>query len=510
MLRTESYRKGIIYSSIGNFISKFLFFLQGIMVAYYFGAQSKTDVYFYSISFITLIAYFINTLDSSVLIPESMRLSEQKGKNESMKFLNLFFYFYLLLGTLLSVVFFLEPVKIFLLLSKFDLTVLTQNNQMLLFSIPLLTLIILTGFLGNIMASYKYFTVPTIVSSVNNIFAILFLLLFHNLFNVTSLYIGLLISYSLNLFLLIYLMRKKLQWSFSFKLQKLEKRIINNIFFAQGGNALSLLSSILPIYALSGFGAGVIASVNFGQKTAEAPNQGTVQFSSVLGIKFNELYAKHDYDSLNKIFLSSVKFLLFVCTPFSAIMFLFSDEIISLLFRHGAFSAESAELSSKVFKLFGFLLPLYGVNTVVARLFMAGQKLKEAFYNQLLLNLLIIILTIIGIKYFGVAGFPFAFLAVYTFSILSYYAWMNFVFPFIRYIEIFAYIVELIVLNGLIGWFIYWLKNLFFISSLLNLISGVSIYFILLLLINYFLKVNDDIAKYTIKFLRKKIRHESK
>lgn len=502
MLKIESYRKGIVLSSAGNFISKFLFFLQGIVIAYYFGGQSKTDVYFYSISLVLLVGYFINTLDSSVLIPESMRLSEQKGKTESMRFLNLFFYFYLVLGVLLSFIFFLEPVQLFSLLSKFDVNILTDNRAMLLFSIPLLTLIILTGFLGSIMASYKYFTVPTLISSVNNFFALLSLVLFHDVFDVMSLYIGLLISYTFNLILLIYLMRKKLHWDFSFQFHRMEKRIFHNIFFAQGGNALSLLSSFVPIYVLSGFSAGVIASIHFGQKTAEAPNQGTVQFSSVLGIKFNELYAKQDYAGLNTIFLSSVKFLLFACVPFSAIMFLYNEEIISLLFQHGAFNVESANLSAQVFKLFGFLLPLYALNTVSSRLFMAGQKMKEAFYNQLLLNGLIIILTILGIKYFGAIGFPLAFLSVYLFSIFSYYAWMNFIFPFIHYTEIFIYILKLVILNGGIGFLIYWLKSFLPEPAIINLICGVSIYFISVIIVNYILNINDDVIKYTMKFFR--------
>src|ERR1051326_1722998 len=158
MLKTESYKKGIFFSMLGNLVSRLLFFLQGVMIAYYYGTESKTDVYFFSISIITLIAYVINTLDSSVLIPESMRLTEQSGKQESIKFLNVFFYLYIFIGIACTLLFFIDPVKIFSVLSRFDAETLSVNKQIIFLSIPLLMLMIITGLLGNIMASYKYFT----------------------------------------------------------------------------------------------------------------------------------------------------------------------------------------------------------------------------------------------------------------------------------------------------------------------------------------------------------------
>ncbi|MFH1004547.1 MAG: lipid II flippase MurJ [Bacteroidota bacterium] len=502
MFKTESYRKGIVLSSVGNFFSKSLFFLQGVVIAYYFGAQSKTDVYFYSISLLTLIAYFINSLDSSVLIPESMRLSEQVGKKESMKFLNFFFYIYLFFGVFCTVIFLISPVKFFSLLSNFNTNVLIENRELLLYSITLFTLVITTGLLSNIIASYKYFTVPIIVSTLNNFFALLFMLLFHDILNIASIYIGLLIAYSINFILLIYLMRKKLQWDFSFSMYRIEKKNIRNMFFAQAGNAMSLIAGFMPIYVLSGYSAGIIASLNFGQKTAEAPNQLTVQFSSVLGIKFNELYAKRDYNSLNNIFLTSAKFLMFVCIPFSVLMFLYNIEIISLLFHRGAFDVQSVDLSASVLQIFGFLLPLYGINTIVTRLFIAGQRMKSAFYNQLALNILIIALTILGIKCFGIIGYPLSLISVYLIAVFAYYIWLRILFPYIRYIEIFIYLIKLIILNGCIGVFIYYVKPFFPEMIILNILIGTCIYFVILIFINYVININDEVVKYTNKILK--------
>ena len=298
-------------------------------------------------------------------------------------------------------------------------------------------------------------------------------------------------------------MKKKLQWDFSFSTYRISKKNIYNMFFAQAGNFMLLMSGIIPIYVLSGYSAGVIASLNFGQKTAEAPNQLTVQFSSVLGIKFNELYAKRDFNSLNNIFLTSAKFLMFICIPFSVLMFLYDIEIISLLFHRGAFDVQSVNLSASVLQVFGFMLPLYGINTVVARLFMASQKMKVAFYNQLILNILTIALIFFGIKYFGIIGYPLSLISVFLIAIFSYYFWLRILYPYIRYIEIFVSLIKLILLNGCIGLFIYYVKPFLSEISILNIITGTCIYFVVLILINYVFSINDEVVKYTNILLKK-------
>ena len=47
-LRSESYRSGIINSSIFNFIAKGLAFAVSIVLAYLYGTRAKTDVFFYA------------------------------------------------------------------------------------------------------------------------------------------------------------------------------------------------------------------------------------------------------------------------------------------------------------------------------------------------------------------------------------------------------------------------------------------------------------------------------
>ena len=90
-LKIESYQKGIAISSFFNIIAKIILFVNSIVIAYYFGTQTKTDIYFYVMSsIIGLIVTLISGLNLAVLLPESMRLREQESKEKSMQFLNFF------------------------------------------------------------------------------------------------------------------------------------------------------------------------------------------------------------------------------------------------------------------------------------------------------------------------------------------------------------------------------------------------------------------------------------
>src|SRR5574337_1257270 len=108
-LRSESYKKGILSSIALNVIAKGLAFVNSMVVAFYFGAQSKTDVYFYCYATVSLLVGFIGSLDNSVLIPEAMRIREQENAKKATEFLNFFLYLYSGKGLLIVLEHIIDP-----------------------------------------------------------------------------------------------------------------------------------------------------------------------------------------------------------------------------------------------------------------------------------------------------------------------------------------------------------------------------------------------------------------
>src|SRR5690606_34757954 len=227
-LKNESYKKGIVFSTALNLLSKFLLFLQSVIIAYYFGTEATTDVFFYCFATITLLALFVNNLDTSILIPEAMRLREQASEQRSMQFLNCFLFGYLFFGILVSTLFYIAPVDLFLILSNFDEGVLQSNSDILLLSIPLFTLSITTNLMVNILSSYKFFTIPMLISSFNGLIALLAIVLLHGLLNIKSALIGLILAYVINIGFLLFLMRKTIRWKFTISVTGISRRILKN------------------------------------------------------------------------------------------------------------------------------------------------------------------------------------------------------------------------------------------------------------------------------------------
>lgn len=495
-LQNESYKKGIVFSTALNLLSKFLLFLQSVAIAYYFGTQATTDIFFYCFAAITLFAVFVNNLDTSVLIPEAMRLREQEKQQSATEFLSLFLYGYFIFGALTSFVFLIAPVKLFSLLSKFDPVNLEANKEVILLSIPLFTLMITANLMVNILASYKFFTIPMFLSSFNGIMALIMIMLFHNQLSIKSVLVGLLMSYSFNIVFLAYLMRTVLDWRFALGKVKIRNQVFKNIFYAQAGNITSVLTSYVPMYILSSFGSGIITSLTYGQKTAELPNQLiTQQFSSVAGIKFNELYAQQKLEDLNRVFLSVVKLLLFILIPLSTLILIFSNNIVSILFERGRFDNSSVERSALFLKYFGLGLPMLAINTIIARLFMAAQKVKAGSGYQILLNSVLIIIITIGVRKWGPIGYPYAVVAIHVANLLFSYVLLKIVVPFINYNEVLLYTLKLLLLNGLVAALVYYLNSALFPSEklLTNIVLGTTLYVSIILIVNYLTHLNRDL-----------------
>ncbi len=494
-LRIESYKKGLAFSAGLNIVAKALGFINLLAITYFFGAKAETDVYFYCMATVGLMAGFLTSIDSSVLIPESMRLTEQKGKAESRAFLNLFLYIFLAAGIIVTLVLAASPVRMFLLISNFDINTLIPNSRIAVASVFLFMLMLLTTFLVDILTSLKHFTMPMISSVINSVFSLIFLLLFHERLGMLSVVFGLITAYISQLLFLLYFMRKHLDWDFSFKMAHIEARNWKNIFYSFAGNITATLVSYSPLLLFSGFGAGVITALNAGQRIADLPNLLIIsQVSAVVGIKFNELFAKKDTEKINEVFLSVSKTLLFTLVPVSCLTWFYSRDLIVLLYRRGSFD-EAAVLKSAMFlKYLIFLLPFLSVGTLVARLFMAGQKILQSFWYQMLFNIANLCFILAGIKYFGLSGYPGALVFISASNFFFTYVLLKAFFKMVDYAAVIKYFIGLLALDALLLLVPYFVRNAFaFLGMFFGMFAGCFAYSLCLIVINNIFSINKEL-----------------
>ena len=494
-LKIESYKKGIVFSSGFNIISRIILFIQNIVIAYYFGTSEDVDIYFYAFGVITILATSLSMLNGYVLIPESMRLLHQKSKEESMRFLNTFTYIYMFLVSIITIAMMTFPVGSFSLLSNFDTALLVKYKNLLLLALPLFALQVLNNYYVAILSSYKFFTIPQITKIINSTAALLFLVIFHKTLGVKSILLGLLLGYVINQVQLNIMLKKNVGWKFFTRLYKIKKNIWANTIYSQLGTYAKAFTSFFGPYLLSGLNAGIISSLNYGQRTANVFNDTvTQQFSPVVGIKLNELQAKNEEGSINNIFIRTTKTLIFLLIPISAILFLFDTEIITILYKRGEFQTDSINNTGAFFQIFGLIIPLFAINNIVSRLFLSGQKVKVYFWYQIVKNGVNIVLIYVGVKLFGGIGFPLAILVLDFLNVFACHYMVKRYFNYIAFEQIIKYFFLVVLINLGIAIFVFYVKaytgNL---GAFFSLTIGGILFISILLAITYLFKINEEV-----------------
>jgi putative peptidoglycan lipid II flippase len=506
LFKVESYKKGIIVSTVFNIFNKAVVFLNGILIAYFFGLQTGTDLVFYINNSILILGAFVSALNITVVIPESMRIRTFEGPDRAMGFLNFYIFFYTLVITLvlgLAVIF--DPVSFFSVVSNFKRADLINNRSLLYLSLPLFGMIFITNLLVDILTSHKFFTIPMLIGIVNGVFSIVCMSLFHGVFGLKSFLFGLLLSYTLNILTLVYIMKRFLQWKFTRVFIVKDNRIWKNLGFAQLGNFTSTAASYMPMYILSGFNTGIITAVTFAQQISTLPSSLiTYQFSSVAGIKFNELYAANDTKSLNRVFYECASFLHFVMIPIACLLFFFSRDVIEIVLGFTSLSEKVTDNAALFLKYLGLLMPFMVVNTLMARLFNASHKIKESFAYQVGFNIVLIICLYVAVQNFGITGYPLAMVLTYLLNFGFCYFLEKKFFNFVDFGAIFKEFWLLVVVNLIILFVVaYFFKFVPISNSFLKVTTGTSLYLLLLICVNKVFRLNHLVTSHLEITLKK-------
>ena len=471
LIKAESYKRGMALSVLFNIISKGILFLLTIIIARYFGSNIKTDIYFFVFATMVLFSSFINTIDTAVLIPESMQLREKEGEDKSMDFLNFFLLIYFIIGILFAIGMYFFGTIVFGLISKFaEADIVSYRNYFLAGSLFFI-FHVLTNYLNNILTSLKYFSLPMVISSIKSCVVIVCILLLRAKYDVMSVIIGGLISYAINLAIQLYLLHKINRWKFTFKKPAIHKTIWSNVFYAELGQLTTIASSMFPLYLLSGFGSGIISVMNYGKNIADIPNTlVTSQFANVSGIKLNEEFARKDYAAMNETFLHTSKLMVFILIPIGCFMFVFARPVVELFYNRGNFTEQAVIESAKFLQLLSVTIFSIAINAMVSRLFMAARFIKQAFVYQIIMSCLLIIFIWLFSKYYGAYGYPYAIILVNAVNFLTMFFICKKYFKFIRYDGLLKYTGVIVLINIPVAVILFYTlqqSNLFYFYKLL-------------------------------------------
>lgn len=406
-LKAESYKKGIIQSSAVNVTGKLIAFVQQWLIGFYFGSYSGTDLFFFTYNIILFVSFFFLNLTTSVIVPESIRIRAHNSGYVSVGFVNVFIVLYGGVSLLLTLAGLMATESVFGTISSFPPDVISENVGLIKWCVPLVFLLVFINLLTEILASYKYFTMPNIVNAVNSLLSVVFVVVFHDSLGLQSVAMGLVAGALINVVVVVLMMKKQLGWKF----RLFEFGMVKNVFsygvYAQLGFMVYLIALYVPQYMFSQFQEGSLTAMNYADKISSVPGIFLItQITNVMAIKFNDLVSRNDSAGVAALIERLMLYVSGGLLLLSAVICFTSDWIVNLLFGMTDFSVSSLKLTSDLLALMCLYLPVGFVFNMFVRIFNAYAKQKYVLLMQVLTQGCIILLYYLLIPSLGELSFP--------------------------------------------------------------------------------------------------------
>lgn len=372
------FRETAIISSI-HLSTKILGFFEKILIAYVFGASSISDAYFFSFAVFIIIFDFFNESTSPALLPEYVK---QKKTGEERELLFSAFSFLITIGFAISLLISIFSPFIVNKLTNFPPeTALVTINYLRIISLGIGFVIASISTYLYINSNQKFFpaALGDLMFKITGSLFILFVFIDKN-YGLLSLAIGITAGSFLKLFThIIYLKRTgvKLHIKFSKKIKKIFRLSAPMVI----GILFSKFRILFDNFIVSGMTIGSVTALQYGYKVMEFGIVVLLEpFSTVIFPEFVKLIDNMN-DFVRKI-STGMKFLLTVFLPVSTITFIFRYEIISLLFKRGAFDEKDVAVTAAAFSFYALSMSFICMDFLLSRsLFSLGDTLFPALFE---------------------------------------------------------------------------------------------------------------------------------
>lgn len=399
------------YLILLTIISKILGFFRDIVLAYYYGASSISDVYIISLTIPGTLFAFIGIAISTSFVPIYSSLMKEKSVLVANKYLNnlisfLFVICTLLIGILL--IFTENIIKIFAFGFDYEtlkLAILFTRITAfgIYFSIVINIYIVFLNvrnvYLGPAFTGVPFnisIIISIIVSSQTNILVLPFGLLF-----------SLLIQF---LYLKYFLKKVNYRYSFQvdFRNSSLQKTLILSLPVILGVS-INQINIIVDRTLASYLEVGGIAAINYSSKINEfAMGIFVISLLSFIYPRMVNLVQDNKNEKLVTELQRLLKIINLLIIPISLFGIVFSYEIVSLLYGRGAFNEGAINITSSLLKFYLIGLIAMSYREVLTKVFFAFQDTRTPTYNAALALVLNIILNLLFSRIMGITGLALA------------------------------------------------------------------------------------------------------
>jgi putative peptidoglycan lipid II flippase len=349
-----------------------------IVISSHFGAGAAMDAYFAAVAAPTLFTDLAVTALEYAVIPVYIRLDRAGREDEAAIVLStLLNVVLMLLGCVTAAMVLLPRYTMLVFAPGVSRSTVAIGVRLLPLVAPTLMLNIAVGFITSMLNATGRFVVPALTTMLVPAGTIVLTLVLGHTYGVYALGTGLLLGTAAQALVVIALARQtKLRYRPVLHLRHHEVRhSLKQFVFMLGGSALTLANPVVDQIVASLLGTGGISWLSYALKIINVP-VGVIFVAAARGIypTLSNQAAARDVPGIKKTLRMFVWLVGLVSLGVSVVIVAFAGPIITIIFRHGAFTAHDARVTSAVLTGFAVGLCPMALGFMVPRVFGALSR----------------------------------------------------------------------------------------------------------------------------------------
>ncbi len=391
---------------IWSMVDKVLAIGKEVLTAHRFGVSASLDVFNLAYSFPGTIVLLFSGALMSAFVPLYLEWRNRSAREADSHATWLIYITTLLFAALTLICFVFTPEIIGLIGYGFP----APEKQLAVIMERLLVLLIFIDgagilFRGILLARKQFFHLFVAPIFVN--ITIIFLLFFDQGLDIYVLVWGFLIGTTIKtVYMGLALRRDKFQYGATLPFDRHKMKAVWLLAIPMLGSQLIANSNLMVDHVMATqLPAGSVSTLRYAFRINDLPIQVVIAAISRAIFPFiSEEVAAGRPDNLQNIFKYSLIFLGFLTIPITCLMVLFSEDLVILLLKRGAFDLEAARQTSQTLVCYSLGLFFYAYTFINGTFFAALKNTKMLLYMGIVSIFLNVLLNFLFMHFFGVKG----------------------------------------------------------------------------------------------------------
>jgi putative peptidoglycan lipid II flippase len=409
--QSNSIKQATIGIAVLVLVSKGIGFLREIIIAYRFGTGREYDVYLIAVSVPIALYSLFGYAFSNLFIPRySYAVADGRdrtGLGRLWRDLNLAMATAVAITGLIIV---FAPWLLVLIAPGLKAEAMPEAVLIVRWSAIIVVLGVAEAFFRSVLNAEKRFFIPAAGPILANIVLIASILLFSDRLSTRAILYGLVLGY-LAQTILVYIpfLRTGVTRFFQARLFHHDTRtFVNAAMIALAVETAAQLYAIIDRFFASSMPAGIVSALGYTYLLIMLPVAiFAYALTTALFPFLSDAFAAGDRDRSAHLLFRGLSVSLLLAVPTMLVIWIFSDQLVTLLFRRGAFNLQSVDYTSTLLQYFALSLPGQFLLWILSRAYYGARR-----YVPLVINVIVMMAAKIIFAALITAGYGYVGLAI--------------------------------------------------------------------------------------------------